>query len=173
MFLVILNLRSATVKPNCPTDQQAIITNDDGSYLKTICVVRKAKTHSESYNFCASYGYKLLVIESSNTQTQIFNALTKWFGVSSVLWIDGIRKNGTDDDWYYYSYEKTLVSRDLNWQSSPAMSTGCLNVFSSKTSWFVRGNNCTDTANAVCEHKNGTSATVITRKFSSTQLDSC
>lgn len=143
----------------------APITNKDGSYYKTLCVLNgRLGNHSSYYGHCESYGLKFFRIESSFIQTEASNALNKWFPAESALFIDGVRDT-SDGNWYYLSYSKALVPNELTWTLGAACSTGCLSFRRIKNYWQAEGTDCGGVSNAVCEYKNGTTTTAIACKL--------
>lgn len=133
-----------------------------------ICVVDQNRVnHSQAYDICSGFGYKLMVFETEFTQKQIFNALLHWWSKPKEisLWVDGI-KNLTDGNWYYHSYMKTPVSNDLLWIGGAASATGCLVAASSDEPFKVAGHNCSSMHYPICELRNTTSTAASIRKRS-------
>lgn len=162
-YLINVLFYTATVKPACPSEKQAVIVNPDGTYLKTLCILDQSSVyHSQAYKECESVGYKLAVIESSFIQTQMFKALTKWWSKpwSINIWIDGV-KDTVDGNWYYNSYMKTPVSTDLLWWNGAASDTGCLVALFANVDFSVGGRMCSEMHRPVCEYKNTTTTKVV------------
>lgn len=124
--------------------------------MKTSCVLKDYGNHFQGYDICSYYGMKLFVIDTVNTQTQLFDSLAiRWPTPSSVatFHIDGV-KDASNGKWYYYSNgTKTLATTDLIWKNNATSDTGCLITLRVDTGFKVAGVDCSTQLVYICELK--------------------
>lgn len=158
------------MKPICPS-QPVIILAPNGAYLKTLCIIYEKGNYAQAIDSCEQHGMKLLMIENTNTQSQLNSTLVSAWpkGRGIIFWIDGV-KDLTDNEWYYYSSgKKTPASTNLIWLRGAATDPGCLSTWGfDAVSFKVAGQNCSDPSifGVICEYREKASKAVEVCKFS-------
>lgn len=126
------------------------VMSSTGKYIKSVCVLDPGFDHPGSYKACESTGMKLYVIDSTDTQNEIFRIVKLLFGTGGwhIIWVDGI-KDATG--WFYYSYGKKAAWTGLKWQTSAAKAKGCVAVTDYFGPYNIDGFPCDGGCTYACE----------------------
>jgi hypothetical protein len=98
----------------CATGDETQVKIVGTNYIKTACIVNIAVSQAEAKSYCESNSMKFFIIDSEETQTEIF----KYFetldtnNVDKVFRIDGER-SASDGNWYTSDF--ALVIDQLKW----------------------------------------------------------
>jgi hypothetical protein len=144
------------------------ISDAEGKYIKTACIVdsitidnfqnwtnlidRGSKIHDFGYNYCASAGMKMFVIDSADVQKGLFDKLQEKFNFRGATFnVDG-RRNGTDHQWYYIGSGKQVPVFDGLDLSKNKNAPACLKVYNfNGTGFKAQGMPCATYTNPICE----------------------
>lgn len=135
---------------------QRNLNSSTGEYIKRLCAIKLNKTQDDAYKYCESNGMKLLVIDSSDVQREVFETVEQFFATKGhSLFIDG--KADSNGKWYYYSYgKKTPAWTGLSFRVSPSTVNETLTVSSVKGSkgiFKIEGRAKTSAYPFICEYK--------------------
>ena len=141
-------------KPHgCPPDRllcsyQNDIVDDEGNYLKTLCLIETAHTtYAETALTCQSNNMQLFVINSLGVQQQLQQKISSRV-TTGFLWINGVNENNT---WFTYAPDKAPASSDIVWAKQGKGNGSCMMFSLAPGAFLPMGYDCSTIAWPICE----------------------
>lgn len=145
-------------EPTLNTDScwhEASLIDDDGSYLKTSCIVSTGYSHWEAEQACLHNGMRLFVINNSTVQAAFFKSTTEALldNPGGFLWINGKRNN---DEWFSYGPERLPLYDGIDWVQTDTengrTSGDCLLYTQHLGPFQAMGADCAARVWSICEY---------------------
>lgn len=138
--------------PNPPSETlyEENVSSSSGAFLSRICAINLGKTQLDSQIYCQNHGMRLYIINSDQTQSELFRITTKYLTNSAnSLWIDGTLED--DGNWYI---SNNLAYSGLDFQVTSNTINDSLSLSSAGIQFHVEGRPRTSTYWFVCELNN-------------------
>lgn len=136
---------------------QTELTDDDGNYLKTSCIVNTLDTYFEADRSCTENGMTLFVINNSTVQSALFATTTEVLvnQPNGFLWINGKRESESRD-WFSYGPRRLPLYEGVEWVETESIdgrtSGDCLRFSQQLGPYRARGDDCTIRSWIICEY---------------------
>ena len=140
---------------------QSPLFDDDGTYLKTSCVINTGldendATYDEAERKCIDNGMTLFTINNSTVQSSLFEATTEALSETNpngFLWINGRREQ---EEWFVYSPRRESLYAGVEWTQTESIdgrtSGDCLRYSQEHGPYRAKGHDCEARSWIICEY---------------------